>query len=223
MLTPAYYQIDTDSSFMREVNQFIAYVQYEQFHHPLENDLGQIPDFTIPLIGEFGAGKGPSGTAQHHPAVDLHVGNNETELNLYAAYDGYVMTVKDANKYRHYVSIAKDIMDDDQQVIGKLLTLYAHVDLDLDEADFLYMNGQFVNKGDVISNHLYSGTLGGPHLHFEIRYYRSDDEGNETFYGFLSFQSPELTEPSVGNWSYGVWDPNVGYGFGNPIQHGLNF
>jgi len=221
MLTPAYYVSGTDFSFINKVDQFIGFVQQERFHHPLENESGQVPAFTIPSIGVFGAGKGPNGTAQHHPAIDLHVGDSEIDVNIYAAHSGYVTTVKDADKYRHYVSISKDITDDMGLLIGKLVTLYAHIDLDLDEADLMLMDGQYVNKGDIISSNLYSETVGGPHLHFEIRYYRADDTGDETFYGFLNPDSPELTEPSAGNWIYGVWDPNVGVGFGNPISHGL--
>ncbi len=223
MLTPAYYQSTTEASFIEDVNQFISFAQLEQFHHPLEDETGRIPDFTVPPIGEFGAGKGLNGTSQHHPAVDLHVGNKEILVNIYASYDGFVTTVKNADKYRHYVSISKNVEDGNGQLIGKLVTLYAHIDLDLDEADSLNINEQHVNKGDIISKHLYSGTLGGPHLHFEIRYYRAGDNGTETFYGFANPNLPELTEPSAGNWSYGVWNPTVGYGFGNPISHGLDF
>ena len=223
MLTPAYYYSDTDVSFIENVNQFLSFVQQEQFHHPLENELGQTPGFTVPFMGKFGAGKGPTGTEQHHPAVDLHVENNATNVNIYAAHDGFATTIKDADKYRQYVSITKDIVDDSGKLIGKLVTLYAHVDLDLDEAESLNMNDKQVKKGDIISTHLYSGTVGGPHLHFEIRYYRPDEVGNETFYGFSSPGSPKLTQSSAGNWSYGVWDPNVGYGFGDPKSHGLDF
>ena len=75
------------------------------------------------------------------------------------------------------------------------------------------------------AKHLYSGTRGGPHLHFEIRYYRSEDTGNETFYGnsIGPGGSSDLTEPSAGSWSYGYWNPDIGYGFGNPKNHGLFF
>lgn len=99
-----------------------------------------------------------------------------------------------------------------------MVTLYAHIDLDLDSADNLILDGQFVNKGDIISKHLYSGTLGGPHLHFEIRYYRPTDIGDEEYYGW-SGGNPDFTEPSTGSWSYGYWNPNNGYGFANPENH----
>ena len=67
-----------------------------------------------------------------------------------------------------------------------------------------------------------SGTVGGPHLHFETRYYRLGDAGDETFYGSADpFSEEKLTEPSAGQWSYGIWNPDVGYGFGHPSSHGL--
>ncbi len=102
------------------------------------------------------------------------------------------------------------------------MTLYAHIDLDLDKADGLSLNGQTVQAGDLISRHLYSGTVGGPHLHFEIRYYRSTDSGDEEFYGFAGPRAdPVLTQPSGGSWLYGIWNPSVGYGFGDPRNHGV--
>ena len=217
-LTPAYY----NGHLKKEVDRFLSCVRKEQFHHPLADAAGEIPDYTVPDMGKFGAGKGPNRTAEHHPAVDLHVGNRETLVNVYAAHDGTVTAVRNAPKYRQYLSITKEIQDNSGQTVGKLVTLYGHVDLDLDEADGLAMNGKTVHKGDLISKHLYSGTLGGPHLHFEIRYYRPDDQGTEEFYGFaFPGRSSPLTEPSAGGWSYGYWNPDVGYGFGFPKNHGL--
>lgn len=217
MLTPVYYNSDNNDPFKIEVNNFLEQVRKIEFHHPLESVSGRIPSFTVPANGEFGA---PKGTIQHHAAVDLHIENNETEVVLYASHDGIVRTEKDAAKYRHYLSITKEIRDSSNQIIGKLVTLYGHIDLDLDEAEGLSLNGQFVSVGDTVSKHLYSGTVGGPHLHFEIRYYRSSDDGNEEFYGS---KTAERTEHSAGQWSYGYWNPNVGYGYGNPENHSLNF
>lgn len=106
----------------------------------------------------------------------------------------------------------------------KLVTPYAYIDLDLDEADGLILNGVTVHAGDLISQHLYAGTVGGPHLHFEIRYYRPADIGDEEFYGFAGPRTdPSLTEPPSGPWTHGIWNPNVGYGFGDPRNHGLIF
>ncbi len=217
MLTPAYYISDNNDSFRIEVNNFLEQVRKIEFYNPLANASGLMPSFTVPSIGEFGALKGAS---QHHEAVDLHIENNETEVILYASHDGIVRTVKDAEKYRHYLSITKEIQDSSNQIVGKLVTLYGHIDLDLDEAKFSSLDGQFVSVGDTVSKHLYSGTVGGPHLHFEIRYYRPSDDGNEEFYGS---KAADLTEPSTGDWSYGYWNSNVGYGFGNPMNHGLHF
>lgn len=220
MLTPAYYKSETDISFVKEINNFVSFVQQEEiFHNPLENELGEKPGFLIPSFGAFGAEKGTA--AQHHAAVDIHVGNDFTKVNLYAAHDGIVTTFKDADKYRHYIAISKDIIQNSVK-IGKLVTLYAHVDLDLDETEGLEMNNLQVTKGELLSKNLYSGTLGGPHLHFEIRYYRTDDIGDETFYGYVN-STVGLSVPSAGIWQYGVWNPSVGYGFANPKSHGLNF
>ena len=224
MLTPTYYQASMNDAFRTEVDQFLSVCQDEPFHHPLANESGQIPEFTVPASGLFGAKKGPDIAAQHHAAVDLHVGSRVTSVNVFAAHEGVVATYRDADKYRHYLSISKDIVDAEGVMIGKLVTLYAHIDLDLDEASGLLLDGQTVQAGDLLSRHLYSGTVGGPHLHFEIRYYRPADIGDETFYGFAGPRTdPSLTEPSSGPWSHGVWNLNVGYGFGDPRNHGLIF
>jgi len=61
--------------------------------------------------------------------------------------------------------------------------------------------------------------MGGSHLHFEIRYYRNSDMGNEEFYSWQ--KSGVNTKLSSGIWLYGYWNPNIGYGFGNPINHGV--
>jgi murein DD-endopeptidase MepM/ murein hydrolase activator NlpD len=122
------------------------------------------------------------------------------------------------------VAVTKDVRDDAGNLLGKTVTIYAHVDLDLDEAAGLSIDGKAVRKGDVISRHLYAGTRGGPHLHFEIRYYRPRDEGTETFYGprFPGRDGSDLTDKSTGSWSLGYWNPNVGYGFGDPRNHGIS-
>jgi murein DD-endopeptidase MepM/ murein hydrolase activator NlpD len=222
MMSPLYYHTDCDPLFRDEINRFLQCARGELFHHPLESGLGHVPQFSTPAMGAFGAVKGPDGAAQHHPAVDLHVGRGETDVTMYASHDGYVTTYRDAPKYRQYLGISTDVVDVNGKVIGRIVSLYAHLDLDLDEADSLLMNGQFVRKGDAVSRHLYSGTMGGPHLHFEVRYYRPGDDGDETFYGFVGPRgSPVLTEPSAGPWIHGHWNTAVGYGFGEPRNHGL--
>jgi len=90
-------------------------------------------------------------------------------------------------------------------------------ELDLDETDGLVMDGKTVKAGDLLSKNLYSGTQGGPHLHFEVRYYRPNDDGTEEFYGFRG------PAPGAGEWPNGFWDPDTGYGFGHPESHGLRF
>ena len=209
MMTPAYYNGDLEA----EADAFLDACQRIEFHHPLENERGEKPSFDAPRWGVFGAGKGPTKTEQHHPATDLKM----DEVALYAAHGGMVATFRDAPKYRNYISITKIITDEDGEELGKLVTLYAHVDLDLDETDGLLLDGKTVEAGDLISQNLWSGTRGGPHLHFEIRYYRPTDDGTEEFYGFRQ------TVPGAGDWPYGKWDPKHGYGFGDPKTHGLIF
>ena len=137
---------------------------------------------------------------------------------MYASFSGDITTYRDAPKYRDYLSITKDIEDSLGNILGKMVAIYAHIDLNLDSLDSILLNGQAVNQGDIVSKHLYSGTLGGPHLHFEIRYYLPTDVGDEEFYGW-SGGSNTFTEPSSGSWSYGYWDPNIGYGFANHVNH----
>ena len=212
MLTPGYY----NGELKKETDVFLAACHAVKMHHPLENPKGKTPDYTVPFFGTFGAGKGPSRTEQHHPATDLKVEGGETDVELFAAHDGVLSTVRDAPKYRHYISITKTITDADGNELGKLVTLYGHVDLDLDEKDGLELNGKQVKSGELISKNLWSGTRGGPHLHFEIRYYRPDDSGTEEFYSF------KQTQPGSKEWPYGKWDPDCGYGFGEPESHDLN-
>lgn len=217
MLTPVFYNADTNAAFRHEMNRFVYYAGREQFHHPLENPAGEVPSFSAPGWGAFGATKPVRGDPQsYHPASDLYVGSGETNVELFAAHDGVVSVFRDADKYRHYLAITKNIVDAGGAVVGKISTLYGHIDLDLDEAGGLMLNGQVVEKGDLVSRNLYSETRGGPHLHFEIRYYRPDDAGDEEFYG-----GPSYSEPSSGPWLYGYWNPQVGYGFGHPGNHGL--
>lgn len=214
MLTPAYYLIATEASFKNEVNQFLNSVQNIQFSHPLKGLNTVAPSFVVK--SEFGSIKGVGAATQYHPAVDMYVGNSQTNVNIYAAHDGYISTARDVDKYRQYVAITKNIEDDKGQLIGKIVTIYAHVDLDAPES--LYQEGDYASKGTLISKHLYAETVGGPHLHFEVRYYRATDIGNETFYGG---NVNDLTQPSAGDWLYGYWNPLVGYGFGNPKNHEL--
>jgi len=223
MLTPEYYLAAQGSGFREDVNRFIQFARQVTFWHPLADAAGNTPLFSIPAIGSFGASKGPSRDVQHHPAIDLHIDGRATEVDLRAAHDGIVRTMRDVPKYRHAITITRDIVDSDGELLGKLVTLYGHVDLDLDEASGLFMDGQRVTAGDLISRHLYAGTVGGPHLHFEVRYYRPGDTGVEEFYGGSVGPSgnPSFTEPSAGIWSHGFWHPDIGYGYADPRNHGV--
>lgn len=219
MLTPVYYNAESNDLFRAEVNRFVYCAGQVAFHHPLVDASGQKPSCAVPSWGEFGATKPAWGTPQsYHPASDLRVGEGETDVQLFAAHDGVVSVYRDADKYRHYLAITKVVVDADGVLVGRIFTLYGHIDLDLDEADGLWMDGTVVQKGELVSQNLYSGTMGGPHLHFEIRYYRADEAGDEEFYG-----GPLYSEPSAAPWLYGYWDPQVGYGFADPINHGLAF
>jgi len=213
MLTPEYYNTPNGGTFRREVNKFVHFARQLPFQHPLEDSLGQTPTYTINR--SFGDGIGPGRTGSHHPAIDYYIGNS-TKVNMYAAHDGTVTVSKDVARYRHYLSITADIKDSLNNTIGKMVTIYAHIDLDLDSIDNINPDGQYVKKGDLVSKHLYSGTMGGPHLHFEIRYYRSTDRGLEDFYGG---NVGGKTSKSSGSWSYGFWNPAYGYGFAHPLNH----
>lgn len=212
MLTPEYYNTPNGGAFRLEVNKFVHFARQLPFQHPFEDSLGHTPTYIINR--SFGDGIGPGGTGSHHPAFDYYV-SSSTQVNMYAAHDGIVTISRDVARYRHYLSITTDINDSLNNTIGKMVTFYAHIDLDLDSIDNLNLNGQFVNKGDLVSKHLYSGTMGGPHLHFEIRYYRNTDSGIEGFYGGSTANN---TAPSSGSWTYGFWNPNYGYGFAHPLN-----
>ncbi|PKP05358.1 MAG: hypothetical protein CVU11_00185 [Bacteroidetes bacterium HGW-Bacteroidetes-6] len=220
MLTPEYYLSASGTPFRNEVNTVVHFARQEPFRHPLDNGCGIVPSYIVPAAGDFGAGKGPTGTEEHHPTIDMHVGNNDSAVGIYAAYDGYVEIFRNSPKYRQYLTLTKNVEDSLGNMIGLLVTIYAHLDLDLDSAEGINMDGQMVTKGQLLSKHLYSGTMGGPHLHFEVRYYRTNDSGHKEFYGFaIPGMDTLLTEPSAGSWSYGYWDPETGYGFGNPANH----
>jgi len=214
-LTPNYY--NTNEIDLREdINKFVHYVRLEDFQNPFQNSSGEVLPYSIKR--KFGDGIGMSDTSQHHPAIDLYP-TSPTDISIYAAHEGIVNTYRDSPKYRHYLTITKEIIDSDNHSIGKLVSIYAHIDLDLDESESIQLNGLHVKKGDLVSENLYSGTMGGSHLHFEIRYYRNSDIGNEEFYNWQ--KSGVNTKLSSGIWLYGYWNPNIGYGFGNPINHGV--
>lgn len=215
-LTPNYYNTN-EIGLRNEINKFFHFARLENYQHPFEDSNGGIIPYSTHR--EFGDGIGMGGTSQHHPANDLHP-SNPTDVTLYAVHEGVVNTYRDSPKYRHYLTITKDLTDSENNPIGKLVTLYAHIDLDLDESELIQLNNSSVSKGDLVSANLYSGTVGGPHLHFEIRFYRNSEIGNEEFYG--SQNNGDNTSLSSGVWSYGYWNPSVGYGFVNPANFGID-
>jgi murein DD-endopeptidase MepM/ murein hydrolase activator NlpD len=219
VLTPKYYLPGNDE-LKDEIDNFLYYAMKVKFFHPL-NDIQD--ELTTPLQGNLGSKKQLPGISDHHHAgVDLHP--TTAEVNIYAAHDGYLTRNTYPEIDRHNITIIKDITDDDGKLIGKLVTTYLHLNLDKDPDDLVALNNQHVNKGDLICQHLYSETLGGPHLHFEIRYYRPGESGTERFYGTQDPRDAEfnLTLPSAGPWIYGYWNEDIGYGFGFPSDHGLD-
>ena len=214
-LTPNYY--DTDKTDLRnEINKFIHFARLEDYQHPFQNSDGNTASYSTNRA--FGVGIGMNGTSQHHSAIDLHP-SNLSNISMYAAHAGVVNTYRDNPKYRHHLTITKEIIDSESNLLGKLVTLYAHLDLDLDENQAIQLNGLHVNKGDLISENLYSGTTGGAHLHFEVRFYKNSEIGNEESY---YWQNNDIyTTQSSGIWSYGYWNTDIGYGFGNPINFGI--
>lgn len=213
MLTPEYYNTPNGGTFRNEINKFVHFARLTPFQHPL----GQI---TYTNARGFGDGIGLNNASQHHNALDMHVGNNDSNVVLFASIEGTVSTYRNASKYRDYLTITNNVKDSLGGIIGKIVVLYGHIDLNLDSTDNRLLNGQNINKGDTVSKHLYSGTLGGAHLHFEIRYYRTSDNGIDDFYNWQN-NSP-TTVQSSGPWSYGYWNPNLGYGFAHPNNH-LNY
>lgn len=214
-LTPNYYTIDkVDLRF--ELNKFIYFARNVKYQHPFQDPNGDIASYSVNR--DFGDGIGLGGTSQHHPALDLYP-TNSSNIIMYAAHEGTINTYTNNSIYRNYLTITKNIKDLANNSIGKLVTIYAHIDLELDESQLIQLHGRYVNKGDLISENLYAGTVGGPHLHFEIRFYKNSENGNEDFYNWKNIG--DYTRLSSGVWSYGYWNPNIGYGFGNPMNFGV--
>ena len=214
-LTPNYYNAN-ENNLRDAIDNLIHFARLEDYQHPFQNPNGIIAPYTMKR--SFGTGIGMGGTSQHHPAIDLHP-DNTSSIAMYAAHEGLINTYIDSPKYRNYLTVTKEIKDSENRSIGKLVSLYAHIDLDLDENQSLLLNGIYVNKGDLISENLHSGTKGGPHLHFEIRFYKNSEIGNEDFYNWQN--TGNYTTQSAGIWSYGYWNPTIGYGFGNPQNFGI--
>lgn len=223
-LTPKYYDVSSTDPFKTEVDSYLTEVRKVTLQKPIT------VSYTIPSEGTFSADKG----AEYHHALDLHPVNSETNVNIYASHAGTVTMCQtqgppSGNVYRHFISVATDITNSSGTIVGKMVTIYAHLSLDLDSG--MPSSGSQVTKGQLISQHLYSQTKGGPHLHFEVRYYRPTDNvtnnctlngtttGLPEYYGWPA--SSSLTTKSSGPWSLGYWDPSVGYGFGYPPHQGL--
>ena len=205
MLTPEYYESET-SDFRDEVNKFVYFAHQVQFANPF----GEGADYSVrrQFTDEM-----PNGS-QNHPATDMHPANGVATIDVYAAHDGRATLLRDAPKYRDYIAVSTDVTDDEGNVLGQIVTIHAHLDL----AQPVITDGALVAKGDLIEKVLYEETRGGPHLHFEVRYYRADDEGTEDFYGGPNGANTAASA----NGFVGYWDPSAGYGFGNPLNHGLD-
>lgn len=205
MLTPEYYESKT-SDFREEVNKFLYFAHASQFANPYGDNADYVVrrEFTDPM---------PNGS-QNHPATDMHPSDGGATIDVYAAHSGRATLFMGAPKYRDYIAVSTDVTDGDGTVIGQIVTIHAHLEL----TQPYIADGTVVAKGDLIQEVLYEETRGGPHLHFEIRYYRAGDDGTEDFYGGPTGPN---TAPSA-NGFLGYWDPTAGYGFGNPANHGLS-
>lgn len=218
LLTPEYYDsANGGSPFRDEVNKYVYFARLMPFQHPFSPANGNIPSLLVTRA--FGDIVGQAGNTEYHNARDMKVvASNDTTVALFASIDGVVNTYRGVIKYRHYLTITQNVEDSLGSILGKIVVLFGHLDLNLDSLDNRNLDGQNINQGDTISTHLYAGTAGSPHLHFEIRYYRNSDIGTESYYGKPN-GFPTFMDPSTGPWSHGEWDPNFGYGFADPINH----
>lgn len=82
------------------MNTFIHFARLQSLRHPLESPTGQIPDYTTPSNGEFGATKGTFPNEEHHPAIDIHLVGDLENVNMYACSDGIAHTYKNGLLYR---------------------------------------------------------------------------------------------------------------------------
>lgn len=212
MLSPAYYNAAADDSLHLAINTIVYYARAMNFHHPLQGET--LPSYTIKR--DFGDIVGQGAASQHHPASDMYVGNRVSEVNIYASHDGIFTSGTESPKYRHFIRISSPMHDQNNTEIATLTSIYAHVDLDLNTAGI--QDGDTVKAGDLICSHLYSGTKGGPHLHYEIRFLDKEATGTEEFYGW-SGSTSTIDTKSSGPWLYGYWDTNIGLGYGNPSHY----
>jgi hypothetical protein len=214
LLTPAYYNAPNGDPFREEVNKYVYFARQIPFQHPFANSNGDTPNLVITRA--FGSVVGQSANTEYHNAKDMKVqGNNDTIVALFASIDGVINTYRNDSKFRDYLSITKNVIDSSGTSLGKIVVIYAHIDLNLDSLDNRNLNGLVINRGDTVSKHLYAETAGSAHLHYEIRYYRNSEIGTEDYYGKPS-GFPSFTDPSNGPWSHGEWNPNLGYGFADP-------
>ncbi|MFT6338405.1 MAG: hypothetical protein ACJATI_005178 [Halioglobus sp.] len=204
LLTLEYYDTPNGGdSFRDEVNKYVHFARQIPFLHPLANANGTFP--AILVTREFGDIVGQAGNTEYHNAPDMKVvGSNDTTVTLFASINGIINTYRDALKYRDYSTITQNVEDSLGGILGKIVVLYGHLDLNLDSLDNRNLDGEYINQGDTISNHLYSETEGSTHLHFEIRYYRNIDNGTERYYGKPN-GFPNFTDPSTAPWSHGEW------------------
>ena len=59
MLTPAYYAPGSENALKAEVDRFVSHSRKDLFHHPLQNESGEMPAYKVHDWGSFGAGKRP--------------------------------------------------------------------------------------------------------------------------------------------------------------------
>ena len=211
MINPAHY---TDDGYTDEIVEFLYYAHQMDFYDPISTE-----DHVISTnFGSFGSLKGRAPNYEYHPAIDLKVDNNETIVNIYAVFDGLVKVYTDQAKYRDMLTLETEVRNDNGDLLGSILIIYAHIDVADDLLDNMNPDKQDVQKGDTLSMNLYEGTVGGPHLHFEIRYYLNTDDISGGYFEYYGSKM-NFDLPSESPWEYGYWSSTNGIGFGNPKNH----
>lgn len=206
-MNPKYWSGD---DFAKEADKMIKSAQKIKFYYPVSKDYS--------ITSRFAAPRGEG----IHTGVDIGVPENK---EVYAAHDGYVKMAgwenpnNQSQGYGKRVYLMRHVYDDYGINVGKLTTLYAHLNrIDVSVNDWLphpLMGNPNDAKIGLSGN---TGHSTGPHLHFEIRYYRPGDGGTEPFYSRNS-KSGWIEGTREDNKGY--WNSDIGYGFGDPRNHGL--
>jgi len=232
MLNPQYYNSSKSSSFRKEVNKFVHFARDQ---YQMMDPLYYSDSYTV--SSEFMEDRG----SKLHAGVDLaplpgeYVSYSDWQAYdmpeewgywVNAAHDGYMKVRRELQGYGQSIYISDTVFDDRNKAIGKVTTVYGHLDKDyMDEYAGWDNEGDYVNEGYEIGYMGNTGTSSGAHLHFEIRYYKPGANGTETYYGSTSAggRSRDGSHNYNGVAFKGYWNDSYGYGYGNPTNHGLPF